>query len=175
MFATILKFGLIAGAVAGGALSLSVALAGGAMGHGWAGMAFGYATMLVALSLVPLAIKRHRDLAGGGVIRFWPAFGLGLAVSAVAGVVYVLAWELTQATLIAGDFAASYADGVVAARRAAGAGPVELAQLRREMDGFVRQYHDPLVRLPMTFLEIFPVGALVSLIAAAVLRRPARR
>jgi hypothetical protein len=32
------------------------------------------------------------------------------------------------------------------------------------------QYADPLYRLPMTFIEIFPIGVLVSLIAAALLR-----
>ena len=32
------------------------------------------------------------------------------------------------------------------------------------------QYGNPLFRLPMTFLEIFPVGLLISLISALVLR-----
>ena len=32
------------------------------------------------------------------------------------------------------------------------------------------QYADPLFRLPMTFLEIFPVGLVVALGSAAVLR-----
>ena len=34
------------------------------------------------------------------------------------------------------------------------------------------QYADPLFRLPITFLEIFPVGLLISLISAAILRNP---
>ena len=55
--------------------------------------AIGYLTMLVGLSLVFGAIKRHRDAELGGVIRFWPAFGLGLGVSFVASLCYVLAWE----------------------------------------------------------------------------------
>ena len=40
------------------------------------------------------------------------------------------------------------------------------------MEQFKVQYANPLFRLPMTFIEIFPVGVLVSLFAAALLRNP---
>lgn len=172
MWGTITKYGLIAGVIAGVGLSLAIAFAGDAMGHGWVGMAVGYAIMLVALSLIFLGVKRERDTAGGGVIRFWPAFGMGLAISAVAGVIYVVAWELAQATLIHGDFAQSYGDAMIAQRRAAGASAAEIARATREAATFVAQYHNPLFRWPMTFLEIFPVGVLVSLASAALLRNP---
>lgn len=172
MFANILRAGLIAGVIAGGGLSLTIAMAGDTMSHGWIGMAIGYAIMLVALSIVFLAIKRQRDEAGGGVIRFWPAFGMGLAISAIAGVMYVLAWETAQAFLIQGDFAKQYGDSIIAQRQAAGAGAAELAKLRRDMAEFAVQYRNPLFRLPMTFLEIFPIGVLVSLVSAALLRNP---
>lgn len=172
MLNTILKYGVIAGVIAGGGLSLTIAEAGDSVGHGLTGMAVGYAIMLVALSLVFVGVKRQRDVAGGGVIRFWPAFGMGLAISAVAGVFYVAAWELAQATLIHGDFARTYGDAMIAQKRAAGASAAEIAQATREAADFVVQYHDPLFRLPMTFLEIFPVGVLVSLISAALLRNP---
>jgi hypothetical protein len=172
MLNRILKFGVVAGIIAGGGLSLTIAGAGDSMGHGMTGMAVGYAIMLVALSLVFVGVKRERDEAGGGVIRFWPAFGMGLAISAVAGVFYVAAWEIAQVTLIHGDFAKTYGDAMIAQKRAAGASAAELAQATREMAEFTRQYHDPLFRLPMTFMEIFPVGVLVSLVSAALLRNP---
>src|SRR3546814_20847233 len=59
---------------------------GGDMPHGWFGMALGYLSMLVALSAVFVGIKNHRDVDRGGVIGFWPAFGLGLGISLVAGI-----------------------------------------------------------------------------------------
>lgn len=170
MLGNILKAGAAAGVIAGAGLSLAIALAGDAMGHGWVGMAVGYAIMLAALSCVFLAVKRQRDTAGGGLIRFWPAFGIGLAISAVAGIIYVVAWELAQATLIHGDFARSYGDAMIAQKRAAGASAAEIARTTREAADFVAQYHNPLIRWPMTFMEIFPVGVLVSLISAGLLR-----
>jgi len=52
---------------------------------------------------------------------------------------------------------------------------VELAAVVSDMDTLKAQYGHLLFRLPMTFLEIFPVGLLVSLVSAAVLRRQAKR
>lgn len=172
MWANIWKAGLIAGAIAGGGLSLVVALAGDRLGFGWAAMAVGYAIMLLAFSMIFLAVKRERDVAGGGVIRFWPALGMGLAITVVAGVIYVLVWELAQATIVQGDFASRYAEAWLAERRAAGASAAELARGSAEMARFVAEYRDPLNRLPTTFLEILPVGVLASLVCAVLLRNP---
>ena len=38
------------------------------------------------------------------------------------------------------------------------------------MEVFKTMYANPLLRLPMTFVEIFPVGVLVSLVTAGLLR-----
>ena len=145
---------------------------------GLAGMVFGYLIMLVALSAVFLAIKQHRDEACGGVIRFWPALALGLGVALIASLFYVAAWEAALA--ISGkDFAAEYARALVASQEASGVSGLQLARFRAEMEGFRQSYASPLFRLPMTFTEIFPVGVLVSVVSAALLRNnrflPARR
>ena len=134
-------------------------------------MAVGYLIMLVALSAIFLAVKRRRDGEGGGVIRFWPAFGLGLGVSLVAGVIYVAAWDLTLA-LTGMDFAGDYARAMVESARAKGATGEALVRATREAEGFRTSYANPLIRWPMTFVEIFPVGVIVSLISAAILRNP---
>ncbi|MDH5823671.1 DUF4199 domain-containing protein [Luteimonas sp. RD2P54] len=170
MWPTFLKYGVAAGLVAGSAL-LAVSLAYGGQPPPSYGMALGYAAMLVALSAVFVGIKRHRDCAGGGVIRFWPAFGLGLAISLVAGLFYVAAWELAMA-LIDKDFAALFGRMMVERARAGGATGEALAQAVEQAGRFERMYRNPLYRLPMTFAEIFPVGVLVSLVSAAVLRNP---
>ncbi len=171
MWRDILKYGAIAGLVVGTVMVVGFWSAGGQMPHGAMGMVIGYATMLLALSAVFMGIKHHRDVAGGGVIRFWPAFGMGLGISFVAALFYVAAWELVQATIVS-DFAGSYADSVIAAQKAKGLDPAALAKLTADMEAFKVQYADPMFRLPMTFTEIFPVGVLVSLVSALVLRNP---
>jgi hypothetical protein len=170
MLRTILKYGAIAGVVVGGFMFATFLGFGGEPPMDYA-MLIGYATMLVALSAVFVGIKRHRDVDRGGVIGFWPAFGVGLGISFVAGVFYVVAWEGVQAMLDM-DFATSYGNAMLEQARARGAGAAELARMSAEMAAFKVQYANPLFRLPMTFAEIFPVGVLVTLVSAGLLRNP---
>jgi len=162
MLRKILLWGVIGGAIAGGLLSLAVLVLGR---HD---MASGYLIMLLGLSTIFVAIKRQRDLEQGGVIRFGQALGLGLAISLIAGLVYVAIWESSVA--LAGiDFAGDYARGVIAQAKARGASAAELARLNAQMAQFQAHYDDPLFRWPMTFIEIFPVGVLVSIVSAGLL------
>jgi hypothetical protein len=168
MLKTILVYGLIAGVVVGVPMLLESTLLSSHMPLAW-GMIIGYATMLIALSAVFIGIKRYRDTQLGGVIRFWPALALGLGISVVAGVMYVAAWEFTVAVTHM-DFATGYADVLIKQKQAQGVSGAALQQFVAEMDKFKADYANPFFRLPMTFIEIFPVGVLVSLISAALLR-----
>ena len=168
MLRTILIYGVIAGVVVGVPLSiLTLSMSGQSMMH--YGMLIGYLTMLIALSAIFLGIKRHRDVELGGVIKFWPALALGLGISFVAGVIYVIAWEVSCA-LAHVDFASSYARAMIAEQEAKGVSGAALSRFKAEMEQFKVQYANPLYRWPMTFAEIFPVGVIVSLISAALLR-----
>ena len=168
MFQRILLNGLVAGLVVGIPLfAITVALQGHPESP-W-GVALGYLIMLVALATVFVAVKRQRDLALGGVIGFWPAFGMGLGISAVASVLYVLAWEATLAWTHM-DFAGDYARAMIDRQRARGASPQALARLAADMDSFRAHYAQPAYRMAETFSEIFPVGLLVSLVSAGLLR-----
>lgn len=169
MLRSILYYGVIAGLIVGIPLFLIGVTLDGHVG-GALGMVLGYTIMLIALTTVFVAMKRRRDIELGGVIRFWPAFGYGLAISAVAGLLYVGAWELAM-QFMDGDFAATYAQATIDAARAKGATAGEIARLSADMADFQAMYADPLKRVLMTFfMEFFPVGLLVSLISAALLR-----
>jgi hypothetical protein len=130
----------------------------------------GYLVMLISFCVIFLAVKRHRDLELGGVIRFLPAFLLGLGISAIAGLVYVVGWEAYLATTDF-NYVTQYADAMIEAKKAAGMAGEELAAYVAEMEQMNEMYAKPWFRIPLTFTEIFPVGLLVSLIAALVLRK----
>ncbi|OYY63626.1 DUF4199 domain-containing protein [Sphingomonas sp. 28-62-11] len=168
MLRNILVYGVIAGVIiAIPTFGLTVLLKDNPPEH--YGLLIGYTTMLVALSAIFVAIKRQRDVDGGGVIRFWPALALGLGVSTLAGIFYCLAWEAALA-VTGMDFGADYARQLIEAEKAKGVSGAALAKFTAEMETFKLQYANPLYRLPMTFTEIFPVGVLVSLVSAALLR-----
>jgi hypothetical protein len=170
MFGHILKYGLIAGAIVGGIMFSMFTFGDGEHDFEY-GMLIGYATMLVALSAVFVGIKRYRDKELGGVIRFWPAFGMGVAMSVIAGVIYVASWEASQA-ITGDDFMGAYTQFVLEQARAKGESEAAIATMAAEMKEFAVQYANPWFRLPMVFSEIFPVGVLVSLVSALLLRRP---
>ncbi len=160
-------YGLAAGLVVGLPLfGMTVGMQGHPQLHN--SVLLGYTIMLVALSAVFVAIKRQRDLDQGGVIRFWPAFGLGLGISIVAGVFYVVAWEAALAVTHM-DFAGSYAKAMIDQQVAHGLSGEALEKFTADMERFKSDYAKPLYRLTMTFAEIFPVGVLVSLVSAGLL------
>ena len=168
-----LKIALIYGGIAGAIIIVNM-IVGYAVSDGegfGASQAFGFLIMFVALSLIFIGIKRHRDQSLGGVIKFGPAFLLGLSISLVASIVYVLSWE---GYLAATDnaFITNYTDGLIAAKEKAGMAGEELQAFKDKMAKMVEQYANPLYRMPWTFTEIFPFAALISLISALLLRNP---
>jgi len=107
----------------------------------------------------------------GGVIGFGKAFLIGLGIAAVAGLAYALVWEAYLALTHYG-FTQAYINETLAAKRAAGVSGAQYQKAVAEMETFRTQYSSPLFRIPMTFIEIFPVGLLVALVSAALLRNP---
>jgi hypothetical protein len=168
-----MKYALIYGGIAGAiAVSLVSAMIGLKLtGHDSTAMLVTYLIMLMALSLIFVGVKRYRDVECGGVIRFGRAFLLGLGMAAVAGLIYAVGWEIFQA--VSGyDFVADYSASSIKHMRADGASAAAIEARAAEMRDFAESYRNPLFRLPMVFLEIFPVGLLVALISAALLRNP---
>lgn len=171
MINVILRYGVIAGLIVAvpmvwRMLTLDPDAGGNPMG----GMAVTYLVMLVGLTAVFLGIKHYRDRVLGGVIRFLPAFGIGLGISFIASVFYVIGWEISLA-YGEFDFATWYADYMVESVKAKGGTVEQIAKAAADAQAFAETYRRPLVRMPWTFIEIFPVGVLVSLISAAILRK----
>ncbi len=158
----IIVYGLIAGLVV-----ISINTISFELGYGYVWL--GFLVMFIAFSTIFVAVKQYRDQTLGGVIRFGQALMLGLGVTLVASVVYVAVWELYQ-YLTGYGFIETYTASLIEEKQVAGVAGAELETFIAEMEAFKLQYENPLFRLPTTMLEIFPIGLLVSLVAAAVLK-----
>lgn len=162
-------YGLIIGSVIIGIAVISMLLMdpGEAMAGGeW----LGYLIMIVALSMIFVGVKSYRDTHQGGVIRFSRAFYLGLGITLVASLVYVVVWEIYIQTA-GGDFIDIYTDMQLEQLKESGATEQELSEATSDMEQMKEMYANPLIRIGITFLEIFPVGLIISLISAALLRK----
>jgi hypothetical protein len=164
-----LTYGVIAGVVIIIGIIATFSLTDGHGAHGVGSLFLGYLIMILALSMVFFGVKRYRDRDLGGVIKFLPALFMGLGIAIVAGVAYVVVWEGYLAVTHYA-FADTYASSVIEAKKAAGVTGPALDAVIAEMNTFKVQYANPLFRMPMTFLEIFPVGVIIALISAALLR-----
>lgn len=172
MFATALRYGAVSGAIVIAVIILGIVLSTGqGHGHAFSSQWLGYLVMIVALSMIFLAIRDYRNKNLGGVIKFLPAFGLGLLVATVASVAYVIGWEVYLAATNY-TFMETYVAQSIEAKRAAGVSAAELDAYAAQLNQIKEAYRNPLFRLPMTFAEIFPVGLLIALISAAILRNP---
>ena len=164
-----LTYGGIAGAVAISVIAASVVL--DLPSHGSGSVFFGYLVMLVSLSLIFVGVKRFRDVECGGIIPFGRAFLMGLQIALVAAAMYVIGWEIYLATSGV-DFIAGYSDAVIRGMQAEGASQAAIDAKLAEMRELGEDYRNPWFRIPITFIEIFPVGLLVALVSAALLRNP---
>ena len=163
----IIVYGVIGGIIV--AIGMWVGMSAQPEGGSAWGMLVGYLTMLIALSTVFVAIKRYRDTACGGVIRFLPALGLGLAIALIVSAFYVVTWELWM-FVTNYTFMDLYIAKSLEAMRAEGKPAAEIAAFAHDMAAMKVSYADPVYRMAITLSEVAPIAVLVAIISAAVLR-----
>ena len=163
----VLTFGLISGAVMALFMAVTVPFLGD---HGTADLIVGYAGMVAAFLLVYFGVRSYRENVLGGSIGFGRAFGTGILIAAIASVCYVATWEVIYYKFMP-DFYAKYGQSVVEQARKSGKSEAEVAKVRADMDTMVKRVENPLFVTAATFAEPFPVGLVISLVSAGLLRR----
>lgn len=95
---------------------------------------------------------------------------VGITITLISCVFYVVTWEILYYNFLHG-FMDKYAAYMVDKMRASGASAAAVQAKLQEMQRFKVLYENPLYNAMVTFLEPFPVGLVVTLISAAILRR----
>lgn len=134
----------------------------------------GYATMLAALSMIFVAIRKHKQEQEPPTISFGKAFQLGLIITLVASVFYVVGWIIYYHSGGGAEMMETYFQAEMEQVRQSGLSATEQEEKLAKMAEWKASYQNPLVMAGITFLEIFPIGLLVSLLAAWLLRTPAK-
>ncbi len=169
----VLVFGLISGLVVSTIMAISMTymsrhpeLCGGV-----SSMVVGYLSMLLAFSLIFVAVKNFRDQQNGGAISFGKAFTIGVLISLIASTMYVITWALVY-HFVMPDFMDRYVEQIIEHAKASSS-PAELQKLTEQMNTQRENYKNPVFFSLMTYMEILPVGIIVSLIVAIILKRKA--
>lgn len=125
----------------------------------------GFGSMLLAFIFVILGIKQQRETNNDGSITFGKAFLTGLSISLVISTIYVLVWLIIYYNFFP-DFMEQYSNMVLK-----NTSPEELAAKTAEMNQMKEWYKNPIMVILLTLMEVFPIGIVVSLIGALVLKK----
>lgn len=130
----------------------------------------GYTSMILAFMLVFFGIRSYRENVGGGTITFGRAFIVGILIAGISSICYVIAWEILYHFFMP-DFMDKYTAHVIEQARAAGANAQTIQAKQQELQQIKQLYSNPFANVAMTLLEPLPVGLVITVISAAILRK----
>ena len=164
----VLKYGLLSGLALAVMLALTVPFEHHTSAR-W-GMVVGYTIMVLSFLIVFVGVKHYRDVECGGKIGFGRAFAAGVLMMLISCGCYVAMWEMLVAT-VEKNFAHDYAASMSRRAEKSGLQGVALEARMAEIRKFEVTYSNPVYRMGMTLLEPLPVGIVMALVTAGVLRR----
>ena len=168
---TVLTFGLIAGVIISVLMGGSLLLAD-KIGSGHS-MALGYIIMVASFLLIYFGIRSYRDNNLAGQISFGRAFACGILIALITSVCYVAMWEILYFNFMP-HFMDSYFAAQIRQVQSSGLDPATTATKIAAIQHSQQLYQNPLVNMAYTFMEPLPVGLIITLISAGILRRKSR-
>jgi len=166
----VLTFGLISGFIisvlTGGSLVFAEKFGSG---HS---LALGYTIMVASFLLIYFGIRSYRDHTLPGQISFGRAFACGVLITLITTVCYVVTWEVLYFNFMP-HFMDSYFAAQIHKVQSAGLDSATTAAQVAAIQRSQQLYQNPLINMAYTFVEPLPVGLLITLISAALLRRKA--
>lgn len=165
---TVLIFGLISGAMSAVMMLATIPFEEKISSE--KGLILGYTTIVLAALMVYFGVRSYRENVGGGRLTFGRGFAVGILITLISCACYVGTWEIIYYKLMP-DFADKYAAHMVERAKASGASQQKIEEAEQKAKQFKVMYDNPAINVAMTFAEPFPVGLLVTLVSAGILRK----
>lgn len=162
---TVLTYGLISGVIAAVLLLARVPSMDGSS----KALIVGYTAIVLSALLIFFGVRSYRENVGHGKISFGRGFAVGILIALLSTACYVATWQVVY---FSNPGVANHIfDKQVEDLKASGAPQEKIDETMREVESFKKLYSNPFVNAGFTFLEPFPVGLLMTLISAGLLRR----
>lgn len=162
---TVLTYGLISGVIAAVFMLVQVPFMDGSR----RALIVGYTGIVLSALVIFFGVRSYRENVGAGKISFGRGVAVGILIALISGACYVAAWEIVYFS--SPGIMDHVFDKQVQELKAAGAPQEKIDEKTREVESFKKLYSNPFINMAFTFIEPFPVGLLISLISAAILRR----
>ena len=166
----ILTYGLISGTIVAAMMLITMPMYSNGTLNLDNGELTGYTSMVIALSLVFFGVKSYRDNHLNGIISFGKAFKVGILITLLAAVIYAFAWEICYSQY-SENFTKQMTERHFEKLKKDGASEAELEEARVEWASFSEYYKNPVIRFGVTMMEMSPVGIIITLLSAGLLRR----
>ncbi|WP_443938243.1 DUF4199 domain-containing protein [Pedobacter sp. MW01-1-1] len=161
--------GLYAGLIAASVMLLSISQSDENTNYDTS-MYLGFGAMLVGFIFIFVGIKQYRDQLNGGIVSFGKGFLIGFYISFIASTIYVVAW-LIDFHFFVPDYMDRFTEHMLNQARKEGLSAAAMAEKTKEMDHYKALYKNPLMIILYTYMEILPVGILISFLSALILKR----
>lgn len=164
----IVTFGLISGAISS-LMMIALVTFGGRIGFD-RGAIIGNTSIVLSFLMVFVGIRTYRDNIGDGQITFLKAFAVGLSITLISCIIYVVTWEVIYYNFLPG-FWDAYGAHLVQRLTASGASPAAVQAKLQQVRKYKELYKNPFFNAVLTFIHPFPIGLAITLFSALVLRR----
>ena len=162
------KYGLMSGGILSAIMLITLPL------HNWLGfegsLVIGYATMVLSFLFIFFGVRAYRDTVVGGVLSFGKALAVGSLIATIASSCYVATWEFIYFK-VTPDYLEKYNERMLAKLKSEGLPQAELDKEIAKMHHFEQRYQNPFFNAAVTFVEPLPVGLVIALVTAGVLRK----
>jgi hypothetical protein len=165
----VVVYGLIAGLIVSALMAVNLSMASKSNDFENS-ILLGYASMIIAFSLIFVGVKNYRDKYNGGGISFGRAFKVGFFITLLASTIYVIVW-LIEEHFFFPDFMEKYTAHEISKLQASGISAAKLASKTKELEQAKEWYKNPALKILMTYAEILPVGLGVTLISSLLLKK----
>ncbi|MFD0764795.1 DUF4199 domain-containing protein [Mucilaginibacter lutimaris] len=166
---TVIKFGLMSGLFVSVWMAISMGLCHNS-GSYEGNMIVGFSSMIIAFSLMFPAVKSYRDKYNGGVISFGKAFTIAFLIALISSSMYVATW-LVDYYFFMPDFMEKFSAQLITKAQHSGKSAAEIAEKIKDVNSMKKVYDSIFGVIFYTYREILPVGIIVALITALILKR----
>lgn len=130
---------------------------------------FGYLSIFASLSFVFFGIKHFRDKTNGGIVSFGKALVIGLAISAIVGIVIGLL-DIVYVTVINPDFSAEYIQYTLNDLKET-LPPAEFEIQKEKLITDMEAFDNPTFAGLFMFGIVFTIGIIITVISSFILQR----
>lgn len=131
---------------------------------------YGYASMLLGLSVIFFAVHRYRERIGNGSLSFAKGLQVGVLTALISATIYFV-YSMVYFRWVAPEFMSVYSEFYRDKISESNLPAAQISRQLAELDANMPLYLSPSFQSVVMFATVFLLGLAIALASAAILRR----